>query len=116
MRQIKWSCNFRLADLFGSVVPGFPAFVMTQINPLELKVQVLQDHLLGLPLMAGEHRAQVLMPLITRELIYRLLMGEQGARLRHLASMAGYTPDIARAVERLRTEFNQPLRVEQIAR
>jgi hypothetical protein len=29
--------------------------------------------------------APVLLPLITREIIYRLLMGEQGARLRHLA-------------------------------
>ncbi len=28
--------------------------------------------------------AQVLLPLITREIIYRLLMGEQGGRLHHL--------------------------------
>src|SRR5207244_3323174 len=54
--------------------------------------------------------AQVLMPLITREIIYRLLVGEQGARLRHLAVLGGYTPDIARAVERLRQDFDQPLR------
>ena len=42
-------------------------------------------------------------------------MGEQGGRLRHLASLGGYTPDIARAVERLRQDFDQPLRIEQIA-
>jgi AraC-like DNA-binding protein len=30
--------------------------------------------------------------------------------------MGGYTPDIARAVERLRQDFDQPLRIEQIAR
>jgi AraC-like DNA-binding protein len=60
--------------------------------------------------------AQVMMPLITREIVYRLLVGEQGARLRHLATMGGYTPDIARAVERLRQDFDQPLRIEQIAR
>jgi len=60
--------------------------------------------------------ARVLTPLITREIIYRLLAGEQGARLRHLATMGGYTPDIARAVERLRQDFDQPLRIEQIAR
>ena len=60
--------------------------------------------------------AQVLMPLITREIIYRLLAGEQGARLRHLAMLGGYTPDIARAVERLRQDFDQPLCIERLAR
>jgi AraC-type transcriptional regulator N-terminus len=38
--------------------------------------------------------AQVLLPLITREILYRLLMGEQGARLRHLALQGGYTPTL----------------------
>jgi AraC-like DNA-binding protein len=58
----------------------------------------------------------ILMPLITREIIYRLFMGDQGNRLRHLAMMGGYTPHIATAVDRLRKEFDQPLRIEQVAR
>ncbi len=57
----------------------------------------------------------VLLPLFTREILYRLLRGEQGARLRHLALQGGYTPDIARAVKRLRQDFDQPLRIERIA-
>ena len=60
--------------------------------------------------------ARVLLPLITREIIYRLLMGEQGGRLRHLALQGGYTPYIARAVARLRQDFDQPLHVEGLAR
>ena len=60
--------------------------------------------------------APVLLPLITREITYRLLVGEQGARLRHLAILGGYTPSIARAIERLRRDFDQPLRIEQMAR
>jgi AraC-like DNA-binding protein len=60
--------------------------------------------------------AQILIPLITREIIYRLLLGEQGGRLRHLALLGGYTPDIAWAVERLRHNFDQPLSIEQMAR
>ena len=60
--------------------------------------------------------ARVLLPLLTREISYRLLMGEQGDRLRHLAIVGGYTHRIARAVERLRHDFDQPLRIEQIAR
>jgi len=59
--------------------------------------------------------AQVLGPLITREIIYRLLVGEQGDRLRHLAILRGYTSSIARTVARLRHDFDQPLRIEQMA-
>jgi AraC-like DNA-binding protein len=55
-------------------------------------------------------------PVITREIIYRLLVGEQGSRLRHLAILRGYTSSIARAVARLRHDFDQPLRIEQMAR
>ena len=60
--------------------------------------------------------ARVLLPLITREILYRLLMGEQGARLRHLALHGGTTSYITRAVERLRQGFDQPLRIEDLAR
>lgn len=60
--------------------------------------------------------AHVLAPLIKREIIYRLMMGEQGNRLRHIAVLGGYTYHIARAVERLRKDFNEPLRIENIAR
>ena len=60
--------------------------------------------------------AQVLLPLIAREIIYRLLRGEQGGRLRHLALEGGYTSLISQAVAELRKEFDRPLRIESIAR
>lgn len=59
--------------------------------------------------------APVLMPMIVREIVYRLLRGEQGRRLHHLAVTAGSNA-IARAVQRIRQEFDQPLRIEQLAR
>lgn len=59
---------------------------------------------------------QVLAPLIIREIIYRLLKGEQGARLSHLLSAEGDTRRISRAVKQLRENFNQPLKIENIAR
>jgi AraC-like DNA-binding protein len=67
-------------------------------------------------LLDAPDEARVLLPLITREIIYRLLSGEQGARLRHLAILGGYSPSIARAIERLRQDFDQPLRIESLAR
>jgi AraC-like DNA-binding protein len=59
---------------------------------------------------------RVVRPLITREIVYRLLMGAQGNRLRHLALLGGHTDGIAEAIERMRREFHQPLRIESLAR
>lgn len=60
--------------------------------------------------------APVLVPLVKREIIYRLLMGEQGERLRHIAILSGYTPPIAKVIERLHRDLDQPIRMENIAR
>ncbi|GIV69408.1 AraC family transcriptional regulator [Caldilinea sp.] len=65
---------------------------------------------------APASEVQVLMPLTVREIVYRLLVGDQGARLRHLAVVGGSIPHIARAVECIRRNFDQPLRIEQLAR
>jgi AraC-like DNA-binding protein len=59
--------------------------------------------------------ARILTPLILREIIYRLLIGDQRGRLCHLALSGGYASDIAKAVEWLRQNFDQPIRVEEIA-
>jgi AraC-like DNA-binding protein len=54
-------------------------------------------------------------PLVTREIVYRLLVGAQGDSLRHLTQVGGTMTRIARAVERLRTDFDKPIRIERIA-
>lgn len=59
---------------------------------------------------------QVLAPLIIREIVYRLLRGEQGARLSHLLASGGDTRRISKAIGHLREHFDQPLRVDDIAR
>lgn len=60
--------------------------------------------------------AEVLAPLIEREIIYRLLTGNHGGRLVHIAGLSPTTQGITRALEWLRTEYHQPLRVPEIAR
>ena len=60
--------------------------------------------------------AKFLAPLIKREIIYRLLIGKQGDRLRHIAVLGGYTSPITKAIERLRTTFDQPFKIDNIAR
>ena len=77
----------------------------------------LQDALLRLiKLLDTPAEVPTLMPLITREIVYRLLVESQGARLRYLVVQGGYTSHIARAVERIRKDFDQPLRIEELAR
>lgn len=83
------------------------------VSPLDVNLQDAVVRLIRLLDSPGE--ARMLMPLIVREIVYRLLLGNQGARLRHLASVGGNATHIARAVERLRQEFDQTLRMEQIA-
>jgi AraC-like DNA-binding protein len=55
-------------------------------------------------------------PLIKRELIYRLLLSEQGGRLRQIAAVDGRTHRIARAIEHLRAHQGKPLGIEGVAR
>jgi AraC-like DNA-binding protein len=57
----------------------------------------------------------VLAPLIVKEIIYRLLAGGQGARLGHLLP-AGDTQRISRAIGHLREHFDEPLKIDDIAR
>ena len=60
--------------------------------------------------------AGFLAPLIKREIIYRLLMGNQGARLRHVAVLGGSSHRILEAIQRIRRNFDQPLRIGAEAR
>jgi len=67
-------------------------------------------------LLENPTEAPFLAPLIAREIVYRLLRGEQGDRLRHIAAPSGYTVPIVKAIERLHKDFDQPLRIDTIAR
>lgn len=67
-------------------------------------------------LLDAPSEAKVLAPLITREIMYRLLLGEQGSQLRRMADQGGNIHYIARAADQLRQNLVQPLRVEDVAR
>src|SRR5438445_8355229 len=59
--------------------------------------------------------AQVMLPLIKREIIFRLLTGNQARRLTHLFA-GGEDRRISKAIENLREHFDRPLRIENISR
>jgi AraC-like DNA-binding protein len=58
---------------------------------------------------------KVLAPLIIREIVFRLLAGGQGARLSHLLAPGGDTRRISKAIGHLRENFDQPLKMDDLA-
>jgi AraC-like DNA-binding protein len=58
----------------------------------------------------------ILAPNIQREIIYRLLTGDQGARLRQMASAGSQSHQIARAIEWLQQNYMESLRIDDLAK
>jgi AraC-like DNA-binding protein len=83
------------------------------VNPVSAD---LRDAIVRLVRLIDDPSGQrVLAPLITREIIFRLLEGGQGPRLAHLLSF-GDTERVSKAVAHLRAHFDEPLKMEEIAR
>ena len=78
-----------------------------------------------LPLITAFHRLidllsepkdiPILAPIIQREIFYRLLVGDQGARLRQIASAGSQSQQIARAIDWLKGNFMEPFRIDDLA-
>lgn len=107
----------RIADLMTELrlaapktIPQGPA-----ISVCPLSAPLLDAALRLIRLLDEPADIPILAPLIERELLYRLLTGEQGMRLRHLAVNESQTFKIARAIDYLKQNFTQPLRIETLA-
>jgi len=57
----------------------------------------------------------ILAPIIKREIFYRLLVGDQGARLRQMASAGSQSQQVARAINWLKGNFTRALRIDDLA-
>lgn len=78
--------------------------------PLLIAFQRLMD------LISTPQDIPILAPVIHREIVYRLLVEEQGERLRQMATAGTGSHRIAQAIEWLRSHFSQPFSVDQLAR
>jgi AraC-like DNA-binding protein len=67
-------------------------------------------------LLAEQQDIPILAPVIQREIIYRLLVGDQGSRLRQIASAGSQSHQIARAIDWLKGNYTQPLRIDDLAK
>jgi AraC-like DNA-binding protein len=99
----------------GHVAPRRQA-AMTAIDVSPLDVDLLDAAVRLVRLLDSPADARFLAPPVTREIVYRLLRGVQGERLHQIAAQGGNTHRIAEGIEWLRKDFDQPLRIEQIAR
>jgi len=66
-------------------------------------------------LLSEEQDIPILAPVIQREIVYRLLIGDQGARLRQIASAGSQSHQIARVIDWLKGNYTEPLRIEDLA-
>ena len=67
-------------------------------------------------LLESPQHIPVLAPLIQREILYLLLVGEQGAALRRIARTGSELKSIVQALHRLKENFAEPLRMDALAR
>ncbi|MEO2090765.1 MAG: AraC family transcriptional regulator [Gemmataceae bacterium] len=67
-------------------------------------------------LLDSPHAFALLAPLVLREIIFRLLLGRHGPRLRQIATAGAPAQRIARAIRWLKEHFAESLRVESLAR
>ena len=81
----------------------------------EVTLQLVNAFQRLLDLLGEESDIPILAPIIQREIIYRLLVGDQGARLRQLASTGSQSHQIARAIDWLKGNFTLPLRIDDLA-
>ncbi|HEX6287657.1 MAG TPA: AraC family transcriptional regulator [Herpetosiphonaceae bacterium] len=91
---------------------------VTAINVSSLDVSLLDAVVRLVRLVDTPSDAHFLAPLLKREIVYRLLRGAQGERLHQIVALGGSSVAhrIAEAIERLRHDFAQPMRIEDLAR
>ncbi|GFO56084.1 AraC family transcriptional regulator [Geomonas sp. Red276] len=78
---------------------------MPLVNAFRRLIDLLDDEV-DIPILA---------PVIQKEIIYRLLVGDQGDRLRQIASTGSQGNQIARAIDWLKGNFTSPLRIDDLA-
>jgi len=81
----------------------------------EITAELLDAFVRLVGLLDQECDIPILAPVIQREIIYRLLVGDQGVRLRQIAAAGSQSQQIARAIDWLQGNFSQTVRIDDLA-
>jgi AraC-like DNA-binding protein len=101
--------------LESSIVPKKGGVSMKAMDVSPLDADLLDAVVRLVRLLDAPAEGKVLAPLITREIIFRLLASGQGGRFSHLIAAGGDTHRISKAIGRLRENFDQLLKIEDLA-
>jgi AraC-like DNA-binding protein len=81
----------------------------------ELTVELLDSFCRLIRLLDQPHEISFLHGLIEREIVFRVLQGPEGVRLRAIATSGDQSQRTARAIAWIKDNFAKPLRVEELA-
>ncbi|MDQ0496460.1 AraC family transcriptional regulator [Paenibacillus brasilensis] len=84
---------------------------VNQTNPLLLDAVVRLVRLLDKP-----QDVPVLAPLVIREILYRILQGNQGESLKQLVMTGSQSHRIAEVIQRIKQDYDKPLRIEELSK
>ncbi len=80
-----------------------------------LELSIVEPLLRLIDLLEQPDDIAVLAPLIQREILYRLLTGEQGQRLKQISMVGSHSHQIARAIDWLRENYKKSFKVDDLA-
>lgn len=91
-----------------------------QPEPLGLSPSMVEEELVDvlirlMRLYDQEESLIVMRPIIEREIVWRLLSGEQGAKVRHVGMTNSRVSQVARAIHWIRDHFADALRMDDLA-
>ena len=95
--------------------PRLPAASHAGISLSPLDDSLLDPLLRLVRLLDHPRDLAALGPLIEQELLYRLLTGDQGARLVQIATAGSQSHQVSRAIDWLRQHYDEPLRIGDLA-
>ncbi len=81
----------------------------------EVTLELLNAFQRLVDLLFNKRDIPILAPTIQREIIYRLLISEQGTHLRQIASAGSQSQLVARTIEYMKEAYAKPLLVENLA-
>lgn len=97
-------------------VPGSVGAAPSSMVVSDAPVELLDAVVRLLRLLDAPRDIAVLAPLIKREVLWRLIIGEQGAAVRQLGLADSHVSQVARAVRWIREHYAESFRVEDLAR
>ncbi|EKE87073.1 AraC family transcriptional regulator [Idiomarina xiamenensis] len=114
------SFNFDIAELHELMLLLGDRIPAAKTNHSGLSVGTMDADMMQLlerlvELLEKPDDAAVLLPLIKREMMYRLLLGELGGQLRDFHLIDSQAGRIAQVIEMLKQRFHEPLRVRDLA-